>query len=117
MVVKQKAEPVLKRYRVKGTFSYLEFCHTNDCDREECPSFEVCEGHEVLKTIDVSEDEYSEEAAAQSVILDYRKHYTNATWLIGYPDVKFIRYPEFTLPNYWNSKPTEQEAMRKRSGL
>lgn len=117
MAVKQKLEPVLKRYRVKGTFSYLEFCHTNDCDREDCPSFEKCEGHEVIKTIDVIEDEYTKDAAATSVILGYRGYCTDATWLIGYPEIKFIRYPEFTLPNYWIGKPIEQDAIRKWCGL
>jgi hypothetical protein len=111
-VVMNKQKPaILNTYRVKGTFSYLEFCHTSESDREECPSFEECEGHEVIKTIDVTEDEYTEDGAAQSVILGYRDYYTNATWLIGYPTVKYL-HSELNLSTFWTRKKSEQETIR-----
>lgn len=102
-------------YRVKGTFSYLEFCHSYDSKLTECPSQLECEGHEKLKTIERQVEALSEQAAAKECLEEYDEHngYPCASWLIGYPSIEYLR-SSVDVADFWQvASPQKDELVKK----
>jgi hypothetical protein len=112
---KKKKLHLLNTYHVKGTFAYTAFCHTNGSGLDECSSFEECDGHELLKTVNTTTEAHSESQVAQQVISEYADDYPDASWLIGYPTVTF-EHSELNLATFWTRKKSEQDAIRKVRG-
>lgn len=102
-------------YRVKGTFSYLEFCHSYDSKSTECPSQLECEGHEKLKTIERQVEALSEHDAAKQCLDDYDEHngYPQASWLFGQPSIEYLR-SSVDVAGFWSVASRQKEAMLKR---
>lgn len=102
-------------YRVKGTFSYLEFCHSYDSKSTECPSQLECEGHEKLKTIERQVEALSEQEAAKVCLEDYDEHngYPQASWLCGQPYIEYLR-SSVDVAGFWQVASPQKEAMLKR---
>lgn len=102
-------------YHVKGTFSYLEFCHSYDSDLTECPSQSECEGHEKLKTIERQVEALSEEEAAKECLEAYDEHngHAGASWLIGQPYVEYLR-SSVDVASFWQVASRQKDEMIKK---
>lgn len=78
---------IKSKYRVRGTFSYIAYCHLFNVI---CDSSEACEGHENVKTIDVQVQATTTEEASDIALEDYDHDGAEPQWLFGYPSIECL---------------------------
>lgn len=106
--------PVKNVYQVEGTFTYDQFCHTNESNLKECRSYERCKGHETCKTIKLTIEACTEKEAEQESIEELQQEYAHACWMVGYPTITYL-HSSVDITSYWTSNPVSQQKMRMQA--